>query len=460
MGELSNTALMPGEAAPPVPATDDELEQLEAENNELRRRISGFNSDLLAEDWTLDKVRRVVNEHDAGDGYATVRLKRVLTKDARVEGALGQRTSAPVGLPIRVSSSGYYGGTGTGEIARSECEAMFSPRSTTCPPSLRRAILEDCVMGGRAIVQNLWTPREDGERIDLTLELWPLEQSFWNQSIGRWTLITRDHGLLPIEHGHGRWLIFEPWGPRSWFHGAVRTLGMPWSDRAYAQRYRASHAKAHGSPSAIGELPTGMPINGPDGKAFQRLIMALRDGRPAAIRPAGSKTEYLEVTHDSWRIFDSIVKNTGEDIQIALLGQSGTGEKGNVYTATKGPFNGVRSDYVQADCTGLEVPLQTGAIRPWTALNFGLEWTPEIAHEVPDPEEDLKHASALRKHQGFAIAVRRYREAGFVVDAEVAARIAKDFSIDKVPVLGAIPAGQKPLLEPDDSIAPDVGARD
>lgn len=427
MAELAVNALPDPLSMPVVPSLDELRELADYALAALSKRHIPFPVNPIPEEWTVDKIREARKRHDQGFFWDTMRLIRIVTTDPRVASALSQRVDTPTGLPIKARPCKLRNGAGVGETARAECEDMFSIRSYSCPPTTRRALLRDQVMAGVAIGQNVWTPRADGERWDVRLERWPLEYAQWNSTLNRYQVFTRE-GLLTIEHGHGKWVIFEPHGPQSWLHGAIRALSMPWIDRTYGIRYRSQHAAAHGSPVPVGVMPQGVPINGPEGKLFHRFITSLLSIRIGAVRPFGSAIEYLEPKTQAWQVFDSIVKNSNEDIALALLGQDGTVTKAGVYTAPA--FDGIRFDLAELDTQTFEVGAQTGMIRPWCAVNFGTEYEPTIETVLPDPEEDARRAEVAKLYPAFGQALGFLRDNGGIeITDELVSALAKEYGV-------------------------------
>jgi uncharacterized protein DUF935 len=451
MADLSLGSYPDPLSMPEAPNLEELSELADRVERVLSHRYTPFPVASLPEDWTVDKVRAARKLHDQGQFYHSMRLVRVVTTDPRVKSALSQRVDTPTGLPIRAIAAGPRAGTGASRVARDECEAMFTPRSYTAPPTIRRAILRDMVMVGVAIAQNVWTPRGDGERWDVRLEPWPLEHAVWNASINRYQVITTE-GLLTIEHGHGKWCIFEPNGPRSWLLGAIRDLSMPWADRTYGIRYRSQHAAAHGSPVPVGELPQGIPIESAPGRLFQRLVSALLTMRIGGVRPFGSKIEYLEPKTQAWQVFDSIVRNSNEDISLSLLGQDGTVTKGGVYTAPA--FDGIRFDLAELDTQTFEVGAQTGLVAPWAGVNFGVEYAPTISTVLPDPEEDERREAFGETVEAFGRGLVALRMAGLEVTDELVTALAREYGLPEsmglrlsaggVPEIGAAPGAAPP----------------
>lgn len=404
------------------PANADDIEK-----GDIEREWSPFPIQPFPEDWTLEKIRAARKRHDIGIFSETVRLRDVLTVDPRVESGLMQRCATPIGLTVDVTPAKARGGKGVSANVAAEVKSWFKRGSKVAGHAVRRKILEDLVMGGVAIAQLHWRfePDEALWYVD-RIEPWPLEFTWYNPALTALQIITTD-GLYTPRHGDGKWIVIEPYGTKSWLHGAVRALSMPWADRAFGVRYRAAAAARQGGTAPIGELPEGIPINSDDGKQFQRLVKALWQGRPWGVKPFGSKLELLEAKTNAWQIFNDIVKTSDADIAIALLGQDATQAKGSVYTSPQ--FKGVRFDYAQNDAQALDGAFETGAALPYVAVNYGTEFCPSIESAVPDPEEADRRAAVARNYEAFGRGVVSLRSAGAKVTAEDWERMGDEYGI-------------------------------
>lgn len=402
------------------PPSLDDLDE-----RDLARVYHHFPIQPLPEDWTVDKIRSARKEHDLGRFSYTVRLRDVITTDPRVEAALTQRCATPLGLPVHVRPSAACGGKGVSATASSDVQAWFSRGSNVLPHGRRRRILEDLVTAGVALAQLMWKPGAKRWSID-RIEPWPLEYVFWNPALNAYQIVTTE-GLLTPRHGDGKWLVIERFGSKSWMHGAVRSLSMPWADRTYGIRYRAQHAARHGSPAPVGSLPEGIPINSPEGLAFQKFIRGLWQGRPYGIIPKGATADLLELKTTAWQVFNDIVKCSDGDIAIALLGQDGTQAKGNVYTSPQ--FKGVRFDYVEDDARTLDWAFATGAAAPYVTVNYGEDFIPTIESAVPDPEEADRQAAVARGVEAYSRGIVALRSAGFRVTVDYAADMADRYGV-------------------------------
>lgn len=404
--------------------------------------------------WTVDLIRGYRVRHDLGEFLASSAIVDALVTDPRVLASLGQRVSTPVNLTHEVKTAelprGAKGKASLADEARDEVAAMFGRFAKTCPPHVQKEIVACFVMCGVAIAQNVWTPKPDGSRWDVEVRPWPIEYVVWNNGLRKYQIL-HSRGLETIEHGDGKWIIFAPWGYRSWMRGALRALSMPWADRQYGVRYRSQHAAIHGTPMPIGTLPANLPIDGLEGKKFQTLIRGIRAGRTAGVKPYGSVIEMLEAKTVAFQIFNDIVKNGNEDIAIALLGQDGTIAKGSVYTPPM--LEGVRFDLVEDDAVGFDAPISSGMILPWTLVNHGdADVMPHAQHQVPNPEEDQRLDAQRAKWEAFAEVWTELVDGGFERTQDAADALAADFNLT-APMLAEEPP-PLPLPTPPGALPP------
>lgn len=367
-----------------------------------------------------------------------------MSRDPRISSARAQRVATPTTLPWAVDPSELGNGRGISRIAAEEAEYAICGASPAIPPHIVRRGVDDLVDYGVAIFQIIWTPTKDGTRLNYRLEPWPMQYIWWN-SLLRCYQATTAEGLVTVRHGDGHWLVLEAHGIESWLFGVLRSLAMTWADRTYGIRYRSQHAAAHGSPAPIGKLPGRIPINSPQGVAFQALVRQLRDGRGAGVIPEGAEIESYEPKGTSTgAVFRQIVDCSDSDIAIGYLGSDGTQKKGPVYTPPM--LEGVRFDLVELDAMTVDACLNSGLLPIWAAANFGdAAVAPMFRRVLPDPEADERVTSNSRRHDALTRAIAEYRTAGFMIDQPFVDRLARDYDVD-APTLSPTPPAAQPAV--------------
>lgn len=402
----------------------------------------------LTSSWTVDTIIEALDQHDLGFFWQSQRLNDRITRDPRILSAREQRVSTPTTLPWRViAADEYRNGTGAARVAKEAAEEIVGPRSRFVTPETRRRIITDCVDFGFAIAQVVWKSRADGMRVDFRLERWPMAYLTWNAYLGAYQAITAE-GLVTIRHGDGHWVVFEPHGFHSWMWGCVRAMGIVWADRTYGIRYRSQHAAVRGSPAPLGKLPPRIPIDSAQGKAFQRLVMSLRDGRPAGVMPEGADIFLLEAKDTAGgEVFKQIVDCADSDVAICYLGQDGTQKKGPIYTPPM--LEGVRFDLVELDAGAFDSALNTGVLPIWSVLNFGtVDVCPAFECVLPDPEQDERDEGEAKRHDAVFRILAEARSAGADVDQDMANDLCDRFRVRRFKLAPKPAAAAMPPVAP------------
>lgn len=375
--------------------------------------------------WNVDRIRRARDAHALGEFDVSALLADAMLVDPRIVAGLLQRLGPSLGIPREVKGGKRWNGKGLTETVRAEAEALFAPESTACPPGTLAAGFLSTAMMGPAILQNVWTPRDDATRIDVEARPWPMQLARWNEARRRYQLFTTD-GELTIEPNDGKWIVIEPYGPRSYLFGALRALALVWADRSYAIRDRSNHSAAHGSMSIVGTLPQSVATDSAEGKAFRVVLQMLQRARSGLVKAFGSAIETLEPKTLAWQIFGQIVDSSNRDIMLALNGIDGTA----VYKPIS-QIDGVRYDLVRLELGAATVSYNEGLVKPWTLYNFGdADLVPRLGWLVPDPREQERLDALGRRHQAFSMALTGYRKAGVLVDQPFVDRLAASFGVD------------------------------
>lgn len=407
------SALEPGGAAATGQATSAPQSPSRGPSSDMTYLAHAFEAqapETLAA-WNVDRIRRARDAHALGEFEVSALLADAMLTDARIAAGLLQRLGPPLGIPRVVTGGARWGGKGLTETVRGEAEALFAPESPACPPGTLASGFVSTAMMGPAILQNVWTPRPDGSRVDVETRPWPMQLARWDESRKRYLLQSTD-GEVVAEPNDGKWIVIEPYGPRSFLFGALRSLALTWADRAYAMRDRSNHSAAHGSLSIVGTLPEGVQISSEDGAKFKAALQMLQRARAGIIKMFGSTVEAFEPKTLAWQIFGQIVGSANADIMLVLNGINGD----SVYKPIS-QIDGVRYDLVRLELGAATVGYNEGLIVPWTLYNFGdADLTPKLGWLVPDPREQERLDALGRRHQAFAASVSAYAAAGFDVD--------------------------------------------
>lgn len=231
-----------------------------------------------------------------------------------------------------------------------------------------------------------WTP---------TLETWNPRYLRFDQLLRRYCLVTQNRGEIVLEPDDPEWLIYEPYGPMGWMHGAMlRPLALPYAIRYWARTWWARRQEVHGEPIRLGIIPATR--NPADERTFMQQITNL--AHEAVIRlPQGADgnkfdVKLLEASSTDWEGFQKLIEHCDASIAIAILGQSqsteGQGGLGNQERAGESTL--VR--LLKGDAQIGDV-LREKLIEPWAEDNHGdRELAPYVGWEL-DPPDDLEKKS-------------------------------------------------------------------
>jgi hypothetical protein len=339
---------------------------------------------------------------------------------------------------------------------RGEAVAAKARNSVIVPGTVLTGIVGTLVNHGVAIGYVRHTPNDEGTRVDMRLEEWPLEYVRYDPFHELlMTSVQEGYQTVPIVHGDGHWIIFRKFGILPWTQdAAILPAGFVWAAASGGVSDWAASSMAHGLAKIVGELPEGVPLQGEGGAltaeadAFLRMLQDLASGDAAAgIRVAGSKTEFLANGSTAWQVFSELVNNREKAAARIYQGTDATlGSVGGAPGVDITALFGVAATKVLGDFAAIEQGLNTGLYEPWTAINEGdSRYAPRHKYLVPDPDADAKSAEqAARRERLFAI-VDRMKTLQMVVDQAVIARLCKDLMIDDIPKLASTEQQSVPI---------------
>ena len=387
---------------------------------------------LTLSQWDVGTIRDARDAHLQGHFQASAQLSQGMLVDGRIYAARLQRVAPALGILREVVGGPRWNGKGLTETVRAAVGDMMLRDGPCFAPGVLAETVDTAAVLGEAILQNITTTRPDGSRVDVEVRPWPMTQARWNESKKRHQVFTTE-GIIDIEPNDGKWIVVQPYGPRSFKHGAILPLAMLWADRAYAMRDRGNHSAAHGSINIVGTLPEGVKPQSKDGIAFRDGIRLLQQARSGIVKQYGSNVEAFEPKTLAWQIFGQIIDGDAADIALILQG---------ILPGGDGPYksipqlDGVRYDHVKRDTSALQWSLQMGLVRHYVRWNFGddPDLVPEHRWIVPDPRE-LERVDALtNRYKALASIVTSWRAAGLMVTEEMLEALSQRLGLDSVPV--------------------------
>lgn len=394
--------------------------------------------------WDLPQIMAARDAQMRGDFRLPARLAESFRTDSALSVALRNRL-APQKC-IRVELCAAKGAIG--EKIASEAEGQFGPSGVAITPEALADVNGHLANHDVAFAYNVPKLRPDGSRIDFEIHPFPIEHVRWDPH-ARCFKARLDGGVEePICHGDGRWIVFAKHEIEPFKHGALLAAALVWGRHAFGLRDWSKSSVSHGMAKAVGELPQGVALqdeNGnttPEAQAMLDFLIALATGDlPVGIKPAGSKAEFIANSGTMWQVFKELVDNAEKAAARIYLGTDGTlGASGGAPGVDISELFGVATTIVQGDIECIERCLHTGAIEPWTAINFGdSKLAPRRKYLMPDPDADAARASLATRTTAFYDEIDRAKASGFVVSQAFVDEIAKKHGV-KAPTLATAPA--------------------
>lgn len=384
--------------------------------------------------WPLARIQQAINQHDLGTFYLSDALGRRVLREPPILAAYNQRTAPSMAILPHV--------TGPDPAIEKEASAFFPAYRPgqrvdlgACSPSTRRRLLGDMATYGVAFAQVTWEPRSDGTRIDGEVTPWPVSATCYDRTARQYYAHTQWWGRVPISTDDGKWVSLRPFGEDSHQFGALRALGIVYACSGLARRDQSGSSALHGYGAWTGEMPEGVPVDGPEGKLMQEALDVILRGRGRVALPHGANVKLIEALSTAWQIFPSILRDSRAAALLAYCGQDGTGENsGGSYTKAL-ILENVLFSLIESDLTELSAGLTRGFLRPWTLLNVGdAALTPVVYWPLPDLEEDTRIESIGKRHKLYAEALEAHRRAGNAVTQEYADRLARSMSVEPLPL--------------------------
>jgi hypothetical protein len=421
--------------------------------------------------WSLQDIYVAREEQQRGYFVRPARMAEQMRTDDALAVAYANRLAPQTCIPVEMKAAPGARGAAIAD----EAEALFGANGVAIRPATLKNIHGCLVNHGVAFATCVWTPREDGSRVDGEIHFWPIEYIFWDPVFrvfkaranpetvqpgdlppygpNEYGPYSDSYGYvggywIPVIHGDGRWIIFsnyeiEPFREEA----AILSAALVWARHAFAARDWARGSKAHGSAKVIGELASGVPLqnNGvisAEAAAFVSLMQSIaNDDAPVGIRPAGSKTEFITNNSTAWQVWAELVLNAEKAAARIYLGTDGTlGAQGGAPGVDIGELFGVAATKVRADLECISRGLNTGIVQPWCAINFGdSKLAPSREYIVPNTEQEEVSSDYAKRNDAYFKALVDARTAGLTLTPGYIQKLAEDYRV-RVPEMIAPPA--------------------
>jgi hypothetical protein len=426
----------------------------------LQRQIRHPVQSSAAYSWSLEQILSARDAQMAGRFAQPVKMAASMRTDDALSVAYAIRLAPLRSLAVRlVPASGARG-----QRVADEAENAFGDSGT----SITRETIADLVGAranhGIAVGYNRWVAREDGSRIDVVHEAWPLEFVAWD-SYRRTLYTTVDQSMAPatgdsrrgsgcfvdIVHGDGTWTVYRGHANQAWQQDAALLAGsLVWARHAFAARDFAKGSASHGNAKILGQLAVGDELQttddsgntsiSPQAEAYLALLGDLSSqDAPFGLAPAGSKTDYITNSSRAWEVWDKLMANAESAAARIYLGTDALiGSRGGAPGVDIQALFGVASTIAQGDAAIISQGLQTGLIDPWTAVNFGdSALAPRREYMLPDPDETLVQAERAKRQDSYLAALVQLKTIERLTQ-ENADRLAEQYCAEPVVIDAAV----------------------
>ena len=384
--------------------------------------------------WTLDQIRDARNAQMNGQFDLPAQLVTAFACDDALFAARQNRTAPIAAIPYALESAGG---------ARGEVILKRAEKRVTIPRHVVKSIVGTVADHAVAVAINRWVPLEDGRGYCVTLEQWPIQHTRWHEPTRELQARIVTGEWVPIKHGDGLWTVFQQDDNLPWSRDAVVLPGsLVFMAHFDVIKSWAATARSHGMAKIIGEMPADTPIRDdlnegqltPEAENFLAILSDIVSGESAAaIRPAGSKTDFVVNTSSAWQVFLELANDRTKAAFRIYNGTDGAlGAQGGAPGVDISALFAVATTKIQADLLMLESAIVTGVLQPWTALNSAEEdsaFCPRLKFAMPDPDRDAKVKESSAAYEGFFSTIDNLRTKGFTVDQDVIDRVAKEFGV-------------------------------
>lgn len=407
--------------------------------------------------WTIPEIRNARDAQLAGDFELPSRLSSSMRTDSALFTAWDNRMAPRRAIGTQLVPKK----NARGRAIAAEAEGLFGPKGVGLHRDHIADIHSDLVQHGIAVGVNHVRVRDDGTRVDLIHEHWPIEHVRWREH--ERCLVTRvdEEGGRPFEgietpivHGDGRWVIYRKHAWQPWTKEAcILAGGLVWAAHAYAIRDWSKGSTSHGNAKVIGKMPQGVKLRNKDGSLTSQardmldLLRAVASlDAPVGMLPFGADLDYLLNNSNAWQVWHELSINAEKAAARIYLGTDGMlGSIGGAPGVDIGQLFGVATTKVQGDFSALERGIEEGVLQVWGALNFGdSRLVPEYKYLMPDADKEATHETYAKRSEAFHADVEKHRLNGFVVDQGVVDRLAELHGVEAPRLANVVPADAAP----------------
>lgn len=416
----------------------------------LKSQIAPRHSSSSVHTWTVPEIRNARDAQLTGDFSLPFRLAAAMRTNSAMYTAWENRLAPQRAIGVElVPKKGARGKT----IA-AEADALYGSEGVGIHPDTLSDIHSDLITHGIAIGVNRAEPRDDGSRVDLIHEYWPLEYVRWREHDQCLMAQIETGEEIPIVHADGRWVVYRKHTHRPWQKEACLLPGaLIWAAHAHSIRDWTKGSTSHGNAKVVGTLPEGTTLQKPDGaisdeaKEAIKLLRAIASlDMPVGLKPFGMDLDYLMNTSNAWQVWEQLAINAEKAAARVYLGTDGMlGSIGGAPGVDIGQLFGVATTKVQGDFGAIERGTSEGVIEPWSAINFGdSRLAPRRRYMMPDADKQKTHEDYAKRSTAFHADVTAYRAEGFVIDQPTVNRLAELHGVEAPTLAPQAPAAGAP----------------
>jgi Protein of unknown function (DUF935) len=296
--------------------------------------------------WVQRDVETATLRASQGDMTMVGQLHRAMWRDGTINGVAGTRTGGLVRLPKRFR--------GTPNAIKKLSELAYAPDSPTSGEGTAQTLFEtifpdsevakfdwDAISCGVAIAQFVQGPED---KYPVFTRLDP-EFLVYRWAEDRWYYRTLE-GLLEIEPGNGRWILFTPMGRyEPWNHGSWRALARSFISKEHAILYRENYGSKLANPARVAIMPQG--ANEAQKQSWFAKVMGWGINTVFGA-PPGYDVKLIESNGRGYEVFEAIIDHADRDAIICITGQTVTVD-GGVGFANGDIHKSIRADIIQGD---------------------------------------------------------------------------------------------------------------
>ena len=428
--------------------------------------------------WSLEAIMSARDQQMMGQFSYPVRLASAMRTDDALAVAYRARVAPARALGVKLKPAPGN----RGERVAAEAEPLFGSDGVSCTRETVADIVGTFANHGVSVGFNSWTARDDGSRLDLVHQCWPLEFCSWDP-IGRtlYTLVDANYAGPPsssrrgsnyvdITHGDGVWTVYQSIGDvaaggQPWTKDAAILSGaLVWGRHAFGERDWAMGSGSQANAKIVGELPEGVPLQSTDPttgavstSAEAAYFLALmRDivspDCTYGIKPNGAGLEWMTNMSRSFEVWERLCLSAEKAASRIYLGTDAIlGSQGGAPGIDIAALFAIASTILQADLSAFEKGFREGALAPWAAVNFGSsELAPRRLYIVPDPDAQTVKEQQQKNEAAFTAASVARRSAGLEVTQETVDELAERYCVPTARLAEVLPlpptAGQQPAL--------------